>query len=226
MESPREWIEPKKVIEAARLYRHMLDLGFSPHHSILAVESKKQLNSIEKQLLIRCVDSREESEKILKKIVSLEEIQGKTLAMDFYNVITTIAEALEGHLVFRCTDGLVRDIASALGRSKKSEEIIIEAIEEIKKVIAYAKPSKLYLVMDKQISFSAERIRSAREVLSQAVDTEGILSESADSELIRLSRMEIIASSSDGLIARNVSKIFDIPQQVLVRRKIFGKNAI
>lgn len=214
-----------KLIEAARLYRAFLDMGLPQLHAISAIESRYQLKAQEKQLLSRCVLSRKESEEIMKKIASFEEVEEKIVALDFYNVAITVAEALEGHAVFRCTDGLTRDLASAFGRSRKDPPALHRATVGIRDVLILARPKKVVIVADKQVSHSAEVANDAKRIL-EGLEVEVALSSSSDSELIRLSRSGALVASSDIVIAKSSPRIIDIPARFLIASGIFGKNVI
>jgi len=214
-----------KLIEAARLYRFFLDMGLLQPHAISAVESMYQLKAQEKQLLSRCVLSRKESEEIMKKIASFEEVEGEIVALDFYNVAITVAEALEGHAVFRCTDGLTRDLASAFGRSRKDLSALHRAAAEMRDVLIRAGPEKVVIVADRQVSHSAEVASDAKGIL-EGLEVEVVLSSSSDSDLIRLSRSGALVASSDIVIAKSSPRIIDIPVHILIASGLFGKNVI
>ncbi|MFP3268703.1 MAG: hypothetical protein RXO29_03835, partial [Desulfurococcales archaeon] len=71
MESPAGKSSALGLIKGAKAYRAMLDMGLLPQHALQAVESITPLTSIERQLLLRCISSRLESEDNFKKIVDL-----------------------------------------------------------------------------------------------------------------------------------------------------------
>ncbi|MGC9115274.1 MAG: DUF434 domain-containing protein [Fervidicoccaceae archaeon] len=214
------------LASAARLYKFLLDMGLATQHAISAVETKYQLTSSEKNLFLRCISSEKDSREILRKVIRIEEIDGTDLAIDFYNVIITISEALEGYSIFRCTDGLIRDLASVFGRSKKEPPVLSEAMKKMNELIISHRPRKVIFVADKQISHSAERLTEARNMLSEKIHTEILLVNSSDSELIKLSKMGHIVATSDVFIAKNSEKILDIPRHFLLKEGKFGKNIV
>ncbi|NAY90280.1 MAG: hypothetical protein GU347_06175 [Desulfurococcales archaeon] len=226
MESPAGKSFALGLIKAAKTYRAMLDMGLLPQHALQAVESITPLTSIERQLLLRCISSRLESEDNFKKIVDLREAYGKSLAIDLFNVAITIAEAFEGYPIFRCTDGLTRDLAASYGRSKKDPSSLMEAVKAVAETLVVYPPKRIVLVADRQISFSGERIAEAEGVLSSVSQVEARLSDTADSELIRLSSEGTIISSSDVVIVKKSRSILDLPKHVFVNRRIYGKNVI
>lgn len=226
METIGRKVELNFLANAAKLYRTLLDLGLGHQHAINVVESKYQLSSVERQLLIRCISSKKDSKVIFKKLIPIEEINGKPLAIDFYNVAITISEALEGFSVYRCTDGLIRDLASAFGRSRKEQRVLTEIMKQLSELITIHDPDKIILVADKQISHSAEVLAEARNELLGKIKTEILLTSSSDSELIALSKMGSIVATSDILIVKNSQKILDLPKQFLLSNGLYGKNVI
>ena len=143
------------------------------------------------------------------------KIPKNSIIIDFYNVTTTIIEAIQGYPVFRGTDYIIRDNAKAEGRSKKPLTKYLEATKIIRDYLARYDLNKILLVGDKQLPFSKQTLSMATNILREKTDTYYILSEQADKEIISKSR-DYIVSTSDCVILEKTARIYDLAGEIIL----------
>ncbi len=187
----------------------MLNRGYTVKSALEIVSSRYLLSRVERNILYRCVHPKNINEEVRRK--TRKELSGELLLIDFYNVTTTIGEAIEGYEVYRCTDGFIRDVASMHGRSRKDEACLLRSITTMLKIIKHAPPSEIILVVDKQISYSKVIAAKAVEKLRSLCKSYFILSPKSDVELVRLSKeLGGIVSSSDIVVLIKSPTVTDL----------------
>lgn len=226
MEENRRKIRTNKLKEAVKAYFFLINSNFNTQQALATVQSHYLLNDAERALVQRCVHTKDYISRTLNKIVQEQEIVGNNIAIDYYNVITTIAEALEGFCLYRCTDYFVRDLASSFGRSKKHVSLHEKSLNLLKKFFLKYKPSSILLVADRQISHSAEQLNYAKRIFRDISETKTILVDSADKALIYFSKEDYIVGSSDMLIIDGSKRVVDIAYLSLNNERLLGKNLV
>ncbi|MGC8675704.1 DUF434 domain-containing protein [Fervidicoccus sp.] len=218
----------KRLKEAIKTYLFLLNNNFKSETAINVASSKYFLSIKERELLKRCFHSFEFNKMVKQKTFNESQVEGKKIAIDYYNVVTTISEAIEGYFVFRCTDGIIRDLAKTEGRSKREWQIHETVMEYVKESLYEISPEEVVLVADKQVPFSGEYLSKASSLFSERLkNTKFYLDNMADSLLIKLSlEGKYIIASSDSLIAEKALNIFDLSSFVLKKLKILDKRVI
>ena len=155
-----------KFGSTVRDLRYLLDHGYPRDSAVNFVSNHYRLPLRERHLLARCVFSRGEAAEHRRKIVGVGAVGGRSLGVDGYNVIITLESILKGKQVVRCDDGFVRDLRAIFGKYKTSRETE-RAVEEVLKVVAKARPSKVAVFFDKQVSRSGELAGKVRRGLRE-----------------------------------------------------------
>lgn len=182
-------------------------MGFvSNHYRLLARD---------RHLLARCVFSAQEAGEHKAKLVGKARVKGKRLGVDGYNVLITVESLLLGRRLIRCDDGFVRDLRAIFGKYKTSH-VTPRALREILREVSRAKPREVVWVFDKQVSRSGELAALTRELLAQA-GVKGKAKTAARTDL-EIGACEV-AASSDRVIIKRARAVWDIPAEVLKRRR-------
>lgn len=194
----------EEVVEAAKDYKYLLNRGFPQRASLDFVSANYMLTAAERSLLLRCVHRDADSEAVRKKVVS--DVRDLELVIDGYNVILTIASAIEGLPLFLCDDGFVRDLRSSHIRSFETPGVE-EAIRSIVKAVGVLGVKDPLVVLDKNVSWSAKH--------AEALRTEyGIrVSIAAKADMAVISSGKVI-SSSDFVILLRSERAYDLAQFV------------
>ncbi len=208
-----------RIVEAARDYKYLLNRGYPASSSLNIVVSRYQMSRLERSLLLRCVHRDEYVAKVLRSVVSRETILGSNLLIDLLNVSTTLIAFLEGECLYRCDDGIIRDLGgSRYWRGRR--ERVLEAINLVREHLITVKPAKIYLVLDRLAPMSGEILKNAEKIFRESgFNVEGILADRADKKIIELSRalenlMGVVATS-DSLILEKANQIYDLAGEII-----------
>jgi len=204
-----------KLARVVNDLRYLLDQGYPCGSAVNFVSNHYRLPLRERHLLARCVFSKKEAVEHRQKIVRAGTVRGKSLSVDGYNVIITLESILKGKQVVRCDDGFMRDLRAIFGKYRASRETE-RAIEEVLKAVAKARPSKVAVFFDKQVSRSGELAGKVRRGLRE-------LGLKGDSQAVggvdfRLRGFDV-AASSDRAVIKRAKAVWDIPAELLRRKK-------
>ena len=214
MKKSVELILNEKLAAAITKYKLLLDNGFDRQASLTLIQTKYNLSHIQRQLLYRSIHPDSHNKAVLWKTRVPWEKNIECIAVDYYNVAITILEAMEKKNVYRGTDGYTRDLAKVLGRSRKEEEKLDKATDKLLGYLSKQKIGKVFLITDKQVSHSAEKMAYARRLGYSGIQT--LLSPRVDSEIIELSKKNCVAASSDTIILEKSLQTMDLAYHVIV----------
>jgi len=204
-----------KLADAVRDLRYLLNRGYPRDSAVVFVANHYRLKLDERHLLARCVFSRAEVVSHRAKAVSSAKVRGKRLGVDGYNVLITVESILTGRQVMKCDDGFVRDLRAIFGKYRTSSATP-RALAAILKTISRAKPREVVMMYDSQMSRSGELAAEVRRRLKQ-VGLKG------DAQTVvgvdfKVRELDIVASSDRAIIER-AKAVWDLPAEVLRRRK-------
>jgi hypothetical protein len=204
-----------EVGKAVHDLRYLLDRGYPRDSAVNFISNHYRLPLSERHLLARCVFSKQEAAEHRRKIVDARMVRDRSLSVDGYNVIITLESILTGKKVVRCDDMFVRDLRAIFGKYRTSRATE-GAIEEVLKVVAEARPRKVTVFFDKQVSKSGELSGKVRRGLRE-------LGLRGDSRAVggvdfRLRGFDVVASSDRAVIKR-AKAVWDIPAELLRRKK-------
>jgi hypothetical protein len=195
--------------------RYLLERGYKRKAAVTYVSNKYRLNSEHRNFLLRAVYPRREAEEHRGKLAGAEEIQGREVVIDGYNVLITVENALRKNPLILCDDGFVRDTSATYGKHKISEHTFL-ALDKIMEFLREA--SRVTFIFDSQVSHSGELCRIVREKLQEhGLRGDAVTSSRADRALKKGGK---IISTSDTAIIKEASKVIDIPSYVAQNSKI------
>lgn len=202
--------------------RYLLGRGYGRISAVKFVGDRHTLNKEQRLLLYRGVYSPDAAMVHLKKIIAPEEVKGRRLAVDGYNVLITINGVLKKNPVFLCDDGLVRDASEM--HSSASREDLSEPLRLSAGAIRDLAPSNTHFVFDRLISRSGDLSKKvAQELRGSGVVGGASTATSADFEVLK--RGDIV-SSSDSVVIDRAPKIFDLAAYVIGTRLGFTPQKI
>lgn len=204
----------EKLTEAIRDLRYLLDRDYPRESAVTFVANHFGLNESERHLLARCVFSSKEARTHKRKIVGINEVRKRWLAVDGYNVLITVEAILNDEPVIKCDDGIVRDLRGVFGKYRFGERSQ-EAVSEIVEAISKARPRKITVLFDAQVSRSGELACFVRKRLEEAgIEGEARAERGVDSKVAGAE----VSASSDRVIIERAKRIWDIPAYILRRR--------
>jgi len=204
-----------KLRKAVHDLRHLLDQGYPRESAVNFVANHYHLPLGERHFLTRCVFSKTEVAKLHRKAVKADAVYGKHLGVDGYNVLITVESILTHKRVVKCDDGYIRDLRAIFGKYKPSRATD-RALAELLGVIRRARPKEVIVLFDKQVSRSGELAGAVRRELKK-LGLKGN-SRAVGSVDFRLRAFEIAASSDRAVIWR-AKAVWDIPAELLKRKK-------
>ncbi len=199
--------------QAAEDMRHLLNRGYSRASAVRFVGDRFALGKPERMVLYRCIHPSEESQRRSSKLVKPEMLRGRAMALDGFNVMWTIYWAINGHPIFLCDDGIIRDITVARGRP--SIEKAGGTVNPLTAALSDLSPSSVNLIFDEQISNSGAVSAYINERLNSAgIESRSSTSRTADFDI---SRAKGVVCSSDSIIVDKAKEAFDLAGFVIVR---------
>ncbi|HDI46174.1 MAG TPA: DUF434 domain-containing protein [Candidatus Methanomethylia archaeon] len=199
-----------KAIEDAR---YLLSRGYKRESVVRFVGDRYQLSKEERLLIYRGVYGDVEALSHKEKLVNASYLQGRTLAVDGFNVMLTVEAAIRVLPLYLCDDGFIRDLSAVHGRFK----ITPHSLQALKLIVERAKQhevSQLIILFDQPVSHSGELSAEARELLKAlGVDGEAKTSRHVD---VDVSKLGDIAASSDCVVIEKAEKLFDLAGDIAV----------
>ncbi|MBP2031001.1 hypothetical protein J2755_001949 [Methanohalophilus levihalophilus] len=207
MSGPKEELEILAI--AANDFRYLLNKGYPRAGALKFVSDHYRLYSKQRHILNRTVIIPDIVETRKAKKIECDQISGKHLAIDGYNVLIAIETAIEGYKLWISDDGYVRDTRGKFNNFKMTDSTIL-AIDELIGIISHHMPSKTTILLDRPMSNSGNLAALLREKMEKhEISGEALTSEHVDYDLKNM-QADIIATS-DGIIIDNVRKVVDIP---------------
>ncbi|MCD6340744.1 MAG: DUF434 domain-containing protein [Desulfurococcales archaeon] len=208
MEHGRQGLE-KKVIDAIKDYKYLLNRGYPQKASLDFVVSRYALSKEWRSLLLRCVH-REEDAVLIRSKLRDKVGPNDRLIIDGYNTILTIVSALECRTLYLCDDGIVRDLRSAYVKDFATP-LVLNALEIIREELARLRVGDVAIILDSNVSWSARHAEVIRKIISEAKVK---LAKKADIEVLSTRG---IACSSDYLILKRAKAIYDLAGKIILK---------
>ena len=190
----------------------LLGRGYSPLASHQLVGDRHQLDAPLRAAMIRCACSPEAQAGRSQHEVALPDLSGRTLAVDAYNVITTVQVALAGGVVLLGRDGCARDLASIHGCARDPEQQI-DATRRVGEMLEPLGLSAMRWYLDRPVSRSAElagqltglaRERGWQWAVELVQSPDGVLARTLD-----------VAATSDSAVLDRCASWFNLARRVV-----------
>lgn len=102
----------------------LLERGYAPVSALKLVGDRHALTGRQRAAVARCACSASRVEARRSRLVPPASVRGEPVAIDAFNVLTTIEVALAGGVVLVGADGALRDIAGVHGTHRLVEETV------------------------------------------------------------------------------------------------------
>lgn len=199
--------------EAVVDIRYLLDRGY-PQKGVLGfVCDHYRFDENSRHLLSRLVLATSVSEKRNKKFLPCEEMKGKNIMVDGYNIIIGMESILEKK-AFLCDDGVIRDI-KGIFRNFTVSETTETSIGLLIQFLKENKVNNVCFLLDSQMSKSGELAKNLREKIRIA----GLKGDARTSKHVDydLKNSEDIVASSDGVIIDEAKSVVNLLRCVVGR---------
>jgi hypothetical protein len=136
----------------------LLSRGYAPVSSLKLVGDRWGLTQRQRQAVLRSACADDARDERLAREIKSSAAAGAKVAIDGFNVLTTIEAALGGAVVLHCRDGSYRDIAGVHGGYRKVAETL-PALEKLAVLLTRLNIREVQWLFDRPVSNSG-RIRS------------------------------------------------------------------
>ncbi len=191
--------------------RYLTDRGYPGDYAIRFVSDHHRLPQKQRFVLQRIIVSADRALCRMAKALRLHALRGSVVFVDGYNTSITTHSLLAGYPVYLCDDGFLRDTRAFFKRNK-APEIASGAFSEILDLLARAKPSRVVVLLDQQISRSGELAREVRSMMAtRDLPGEARCARDVDHQLKTCS---CIIATSDGNVIDSASCVIDLPGEI------------
>ncbi len=203
-----------QFIEAVLDFRYLLTRGYNREGALRFVGDHYQLNRYNRLLLYRCVYGEREAEEHRRKILSTEDVRGRTVAIDGYNLLITVESGLQGKQLILSDDGFIRDLSAVHNRYTISSTTE-EALRLIGNSLRNMAVSEARFYFDSQISKSGRLAAMVRLTL-QDVGVKGNARavKQADNSVVKDLG---IAVSSDSVVIERARAVYDLGGHIVMK---------
>jgi hypothetical protein len=192
----------------------LLSRGYAGDSSLKLVGDRYRLAARQRTAVARCVCSDVQRARRAGGLAGAEEIAGRPLWLDGYNVLTTIEAALGGGVILAGRDGAYRDMASMHGSYRKVAETR-PALELLGRVLAELGPSRCDWYLDRPVSNSG-RLKGIIESMAADGGWPWRVELVADPDAL-LGRCEAIVATADSAILDRCRRWFNLARTTIER---------
>ncbi len=197
--------EDRRLFDAARLpglraatseLSWLLGKGYAAKAALKLVGDRHGLNERQRLAVARAACSDEQLEGRRERRLPVEEIKGRHLIVDGFNLMITAEAALGRGVVLLCRDGCLRDLSGVHGSYRAVRETG-RAIELIGGALAALGPAKVRWLLDSPVSNSgrlAARIRDFATARGWAWNVDTVFN--PDAEIVRSPAVAVTSDST------------------------------
>ncbi|MBN2592472.1 MAG: DUF434 domain-containing protein, partial [Sedimentisphaerales bacterium] len=131
----------------------LLTRGYADKSALKLVGDRFSLTERQRMAVMRCACSDGHLASRKSRRIELDNLKGKSIAIDGYNVLITIEAAMSGGVILKGRDGCFRDLASVHGTYRKVTETI-PALELVGQFLQEAGVGKALWLLDSPVSNS------------------------------------------------------------------------
>jgi hypothetical protein len=186
-----------------------------PEKTILEmVSTRYSLNHFERSILFRGVTSIELAERRKKRLVTIEQLNNRTLHIDLFNVLFTIAAYLRGYPVYIAYDGFLRDASESHGsgfwRIHLDKSLFL--LENHLNSLDF---STAIFYIDHPLESRQEIVEKIEELARIFTKKIEIITDLSPDHLLKAAREGVIATSDSVIIDKSALPVFDLPKFIL-----------
>jgi len=195
-------------------FLYLTEKGYPPRGFLKLVGDHYQLSDHERSMLYRGIVTHHKAEMRLGRSAMPDEISGKVIHVDGFNVLATISSYLLGRPVFIALDGFLRDASRFRGNLDKIKKYQA-AINCIEGYLENRLINTCIFYLDSEVSFHEEIVDllSGTQLYHSGI-VSFLVSGKVDEELCHV-KHGYVATSDSEIIDLSEVKIFDLAKEVL-----------
>jgi hypothetical protein len=195
-------------------YYYLLNKNYPEKETLKLVGDHFRLTGPQRTVLFRGITSKKKASIRKSKRIPIEDLKGKELYIDGYNVLFTIMNYLLGKMVFIGNDGILRDSGGAYGKIEK-EEIFYKAATTLMDFLQQRNIENITIYLDEPVSNSQSHVSLIeKKMQEEKIKGEVRLLHSVDHRLKQI-KDGVIATSDSEIIDRTPGKIIDLARTTL-----------
>ncbi len=148
--APDTW---PRLLAAVEHLAWLLTRGYAMSSSLKLVGDRFQLSARQRLAVRRSTCSDQAFQARTTRCVAPVAVQGRTLILDGFNLLTTVEAALARGILLRGRDGCIRDMASMHGSYRKVVETE-PALRLVQRVLSQLTPGNCHWILDRPVSNS------------------------------------------------------------------------
>lgn len=189
--------------------------GYPPKAALKLVGDRYALRDRQRRALQRCAAGDEECERRNRSRIEPEELAGRDVVVDGYNVLLTLEAALSGGVLLLARDGALRDLA-AMSAHYRRVHTTRPAIDLLADFFERHRPSSVRWLLDRPVSNSG---RLRRLIEEQVEGREpGWTVELADQTDRRLIESPAIVATADSAVLDRCAAWVNLARHVVETR--------
>lgn len=198
----------------------LLTREYAPPSALKLVGDRYCLAKRQRIAVARCACSDQARQSRQSRRVEPAQVRGRNLALDGFNVLTTIEAALSGGVLLLARDGCLRDIASVHGTYRQVQETL-PAVELAAQSIAQWQPANCIWYLDAPVSNSGRLKTVLRETAERAgLKWQVELVASPDRVLAEI---DAVVASADSVILDRCGSWLNFTSHVLAGHSVVGQ---
>lgn len=198
-----------KLRKAAEEVYYLLNRNYPVTPVTTFVGNHYQLSERQRLALARTISA--EDKIIARKKREVQNISGKTLSIDGFNVIIGLEIAFSDSMLFKCMDGTIRDLAGLHGTYRLIPQTVL-AIQALLQSLDELKIEKAVIYLDKPVSNSGrlkQRIYQFAEKHAFELDVQ--IEDAVDALL----KTKPLVASADAIILDECNEWFNLAKYVV-----------
>jgi len=200
------------LLRAIADFSLLLTKGYAEKSALKLVGDRFSLTQRQRLAVMRSACSDEQLASRNQRCIAPKNLEGKSIAIDGYNVLITIEAAMSGGVILKGRDGCFRDLASVHGTYRKVTETI-PAVEMIGQFLREAGAGKTLWLLDSPVSNSG-RLKTLIGELARKnnLDWDVELLLSPDSEL---KKTDAVVASSDSVVLDGCGSWINLAMEII-----------
>ncbi len=194
-------------------YYYLLNKNYPEKETLKLVGDRFRLTGVQRTVLFRGITSKKNASNRKSKRIPIEDLKGKALFIDGYNVLFTVMNYLLGKMVFIGNDGILRDSGGAYGKIEK-EEIFYKAAGTLMDFLQQRNIENITIYLDEPVSNSQSHVIQLKKMQEEKIKGEVRLLHSVDNRLKQI-KGGVIATSDSQIIHHTPGKIIDLARSTL-----------
>jgi hypothetical protein len=192
--------------------------GYPKDSAIRFVSDHHLLLEEHRFVLARTIVAGERARTRRAKAQNLETLRANEVFVDGYNVLITTESLMADYPIYLCDDGFLRD-TRGIFKSYKISRLTAPALSAILDLLVQAKPARVEVLLDQQMSHSGELAELVRSMMAER-SLPGTARTARDVDhLLKVAQAGV--ATSDGNVIDAAKQIYDLPAEIARR---LGKN--